>query len=107
MRFGIECNDSTSPAALTERRSRSLRLPRIVDMTFTGYFLAQTTLPLDNVSLHGMSSVMREVTTVTGAAAAVTLLIVLWALYFRKKRKNHSHHHHHHHHSSQPEENLA
>jgi len=70
---------------------------------------AQATLPLDNVSVHGMTTLLREVMIVTGAAAGVTLLVVVWAVYFRRRRRHHSHHSHHHHHhhhpSPQPAEN--
>jgi len=70
-------------------------------MNGTMCFFAQAVLPLDNVSSHGMSTLLREVMIVTAAAAGVTLLVVLWAVYFRRKRRHHSHHHHHHHHSGQ------
>jgi FtsZ-interacting cell division protein ZipA len=70
-------------------------------MIYDRFFFAQTTLPLDNVSVHGMTTLLREVMIVTGAVAAVTLLLVLWVLYFRKHRLHHTHHHSHHHHSSE------
>lgn len=70
-------------------------------MIYHRFFFAQATLPLDNVSVHGVTTLLREVMIVTGAVAAVTLVLVLWALYFRKHRRHHTHHYSPHRHSSE------
>jgi len=71
-------------------------------MIHARFFFAQAALPLDNVSVHGVTTVLREVMIVTGAAAIVTLIVVLWAVYFRRRRRHHTHHNSHHHHHAQP-----